>query len=126
MTDNTLDVLFPDEVEITLSGRTFKLTEFKLGQLKKISILIRDFVEPIIKLSLDSKSLTPMSALDIYIDNADKLADTLAYILGEPVEFVENLTSTEGFDLCGKIIQVNQPFFVRSVNKIVAMMAKAE
>ena len=110
-----LDIIFPNGIELELSGKQVTVKKFKFGQLPKVMKALKTIAEPAI--SAIQKGQQPDLALfmEIGADVSGDLMQLMADCIGQPLSFIEDLDPDEGIKLISAFLEVNADFFIKKV-----------
>lgn len=110
-----LDIIFPNGIELELSGKQVTVKKFKFGQLPKVMKALKTIAEPAI--AAIQKGQQPDLALfmEIGADISGDLMQLMADCIGQPLSFIEDLDPDEGIKLISAFLEVNADFFIKKV-----------
>lgn len=110
-----LDIIFPNGIELELSGKQVTVKKFKFGQLPKVMKALKTIAEPAI--AAIQKGQQPDLALfmEIGADVSGDLMQLMADCIGQPLSFIEDLDPDEGIKLISAFLEVNADFFIKKV-----------
>lgn len=124
MTDQSQDLqtLLPER-DVTVKGETIAVSPFKFGQLPKAFRLMRPLgdvlrtsgVLLISGTNLIMASDWPLKLPDIVAEGGEALIELLAFAIGKPREWFDDLDIDEGVALTRKVVEVNGDFFAKRI-----------
>lgn len=123
-----LKVLFP-EVDVKLKGKDMRVKPFGFGQLARVARLVRPIAQALLDshiMTIERESGSDISTIKIDSDfipklfvildtAAEPLMELLAFAIGQPRSWLDDLPADEGVNLAMKAWEVNSDFFASRV-----------
>lgn len=104
---DSLEQVFPQEVELQIHGETLKVLPLKMRQLPKVSSCMTRLFKYVNQDEMDIAGLLAEGSQD--------LVNAVAVAVDKPVEWIEDLGLDEMVILSRTVIEVNSDFFYRRV-----------
>jgi len=115
----SLDILFPEGKQVTISGEMVTVKPFTFGQFPKAAKLLQPVValfseRGVLAVGADGLQVSdswPVVIVSVLADGGESVIDLCAFVSGKPREFFDTVSLDEGAELAKAVFEVNADFF---------------